>query len=227
MTTRPDISSASSPQTITRTADAGNWQARAEEFRPGQSVRLTIGTETDEGRVVAVWQGIGMVDVEWPHAAYRHPVEDLQIVNAGDDIFVTPQHEDVPGGPGSSAQVSEGAPQNNIILEEDPRVELVKDVDKTAASPIPLKKMAIRVAAAFVKSSLYWHARDRKYRVSREEHQNGAYRCPKRGCGSSMRQATYKMENGSKIKLQACPQCLFMIRASDILADHCDPVGGC
>jgi hypothetical protein len=202
-----------------RQADAGNWQARGQEFEVGQSVRLCGAHDTDEGRVVATWPGIGMVDVQWSHTTNRHPVEDLQIVSAGDDPFVSPRHEDVPGGPGTLDGVSSGATQNNFIEREEPRVEDVREVNKKAATD--MRRMALRVAAAFVKKSLYWHARDRKYRVSREEHDTGAYHCPSRGCSGTMRQATYKMENGCKVKLHACPSCLFMIRSADIMADHC------
>jgi hypothetical protein len=146
-------------------------------------------------------------------------VEDLQIVNPGEDEFVAPMHEDVPGGPPSSAWVSQGAPQTNEITHEDPRVEFVHDIaGKVASQP-----SAQRVAIAFVKHSLYWHARDRKYRVSRDEHAEGRYRCPTRGCEQMLRRATYKMENGSPIKLLACGSCLFMIREHDVLSDHCTP----
>lgn len=211
---------------MSRTADAGNWQARAEEFKPGQSVRLTVGSDTDEGRVVAVWPGIGMADVQWPHTSNRHPVEDLQIVNPADDLFVAPRHEDVPGGPGSAGMVSDGAPQHNTILDEDPRVEQVVPA-KTAAETRNLRVMTARVAMAFVKSSLYWHSKDRKYRLSRQEHKDKELRCPVRSCNGILRNATYKMESGKKIKLQACPSCLFLIRASDILTDHCEPAEDC
>jgi len=205
-----------------RQADEGNWQARGQEFAVGQSVRMVNGGSTDEGRVVAVWPGIGMVDVQFPHTSYRMPVESLQIVSPGDDSFVTPLHEMVPGGAGTVAEVPEGALAEDLITAEEPRVELVHEVG-------PLEElrrqasMASRVARAFVKKSLYWHARDRKYRVSREEHDNGQYRCPIRGCDGHLRRATYKMRDGAKIKLHACPACLFMIRASDLLVDHCEP----
>jgi hypothetical protein len=206
-----------------RRADEGNWQARGQEFRVGMSVGLVNGGETDVGRVVAVYPGIGMVDVQWPHTAYRHPVEDLQLINPGDDPYVAPMHEDVPGGPGSQAELSEGAPQGNVIEEETPRVELVHEVGSGGLKLARLEEMGSRVARAFVKKSLYWHARDRKYRVSRDEHASGSYRCPTRCCEGHLRRATYMMEDGRKVKLHACPQCLFMIRASDILA----PEGGC
>ncbi len=209
-----------------RKADAGNWQARGQEFEVGQSVRYTSNGGDTEGRVVAVWPGIGMVDVQWPHTNNRHPVEELQIVDPGEDMFVAPLHETVPGGAGSAADVSQGAPQDRFVADIEDHVEQVDIVeDETKrdkkATVAPTRQMALRVAQAFVKKSLYWHARDRKYRVSREEHASGAYGCPKRGCTGVMRRATYKMENGCKVKLHACPTCLFMIRAADIIEDHC------
>jgi hypothetical protein len=195
-----------------RQADAGNWQARGQEFAVGQTVRLVNGGTTDEGRVVAVYPGIGMIDVQFPHTSTRLPVEDVHLINPGDDSFVAPMHETVPGGAGSISYVSEGAPQANIINTEVPRIENVRTVE----DPI---KMASRVAGAYVKKSLYWHAKDRKYRCSRKE-DTGTYACPKRACGTEMRPAVYKRENGSSVKLYACPQCMFLIRADDIISEH-------
>ena len=206
-----------------RRADEGNWQARGQEFQVGQSVRLVNGGSTDEGRVVAVWPGIGMVDVEFPHTSYRMPVETLQIISPGDDTHIAPMHQTIPGGAGTVGEVPEGASQDKELIEwEDPRVELVHEVD--APKKPDLRKLASRVARAFVKRSLYWHARDRKYRVSREEHNASAYQCPIRGCEGQLKRGTYKMQDGAKIKLHACPSCLFMIKTSDMFADHCGEV---
>jgi hypothetical protein len=173
-----------------------------------------------------------MVDVQWPHTSNRHPVEDLQILSPGDDPFVAPMHEDVPGGPGSVADVSEGALQGNVIEGEEPRVENVREVNDEGQRKTSAGLSATRVAHLFVKKSLYWHARDRKYRVSRDEHASGQYCCPTRGCKGHLRRATYKMEDGQHVKLHACPSCMFMIRSADILDDHCVPApvpaeGGC
>ena len=202
-----------------RQADEGNWQARGQEFQVGQSVQLVNGTATDVGRVVAAYPGIGMVQVQWPHTSYRHPVEELQIINPGDDPFITPMHEDVPGGPGSAAQLSEGGPQSNVIEGEVPRIELVHEV-QDMSQKVATDTMISRVAQAFVKKSLYWHARDRKYRASADELKSGNYKCPMRGCAGNLRRATYKMENGCCEKLHACPKCMFMIKSSDLLTDH-------
>lgn len=194
-------------------ADAGNWQARGQEFRVGQAVRL-IGTgETAEGRVVACYPAIGMVDVQWPHTSNRHPVEDLHIIAPGDDKFVAPMHEDTPGGPGSEAELSQGALQDNWIERGDPHIEDVREVGFSAT----------KVAKAYVKKALYWHARDRQYRPTRKEFDSKQFCCPRKTCDGILRQALYKMENGKRIKLHVCPECLFIIRTQDILVDHCLP----
>lgn len=209
-----------------RRADEGNWQARGQEFEVGHSVRLVNGGATDIGRVVATWPGIGMCDVQFPHTSYRIPVESLQIVNPGDNPFISPMHEDVPGGAGVSADVAVGAPATNAIEHRVPQVELVHEVGPEGKQAADRSVMTQRVAQAFVKKSLYWHARDRKYRVSRDEHASGHYRCPAKSCDGTLRRASYKMEDGQMVKLHACPRCLFMIRASDILDDHCAPAEG-
>lgn len=202
-----------------RQADEGNWQARGQEFQVGQTVQLINGGATDQGRVVATWPGIGMVDIQWPHTSNRHGVETLQIVNPGDDPYVSPMHQDVPGGPGMDGMVSEGGPQSNIVDGEAPRVELVYEVD-SLGQKLATEDLTVRVARAFVKKSLYWHARDRKYRVSAAEQTSGNYKCPSKGCGGQLKAATYKMEDGCCTKLHACPQCMFMIKASDLMTEH-------
>lgn len=144
---------------IQKKADEGNWQSRGQEFAVGQTVRLVNGGETDEGRVVAVWPAIGMVDVAWPHTSYRHGVETLQIINPGDDPYIAPMHENVPGGPGSDAYVSEGGPMDNVVESEIPRVELVQEVgasDKLAAR----KVMRERVARAYMKKQAYLQGKE-------------------------------------------------------------------
>ena len=79
----------------------GNWQERAKSFQVGQSVALVGDRLSSEGRVLAVWPAIGMCDVQYPTGSVRLPVEDLQIIRAEEDEYVTPTHSDIPGGPGT------------------------------------------------------------------------------------------------------------------------------
>lgn len=182
-------------------ADSGNWQARAREFVVGQSVRLMYGGSNDEGRVLAVWPSIGMVDVQFPNTNYRFPVEDLQIINPDFNKFISPITEEVPGGVGTDALVSDGATG--------------KAVRKTT-------RLAARVAGAYrMKQALYWADVGRKYRCTRSEHGSGQYSCPK--CGDILRKTIYKREDGKSVRLRGCPSCLFLIRLDDIIEDHCAP----
>lgn len=183
-----------------RTAAPTNWQARAQEFSVGQAVRLVNGGPADEGRVVAVWPGIGMVDIQFPNASARFPVEDVQRKNPEFDPFVTPKHEDVPGGAGSAALVPEGSPEA---------------VDKVT-------KVVSKVASAYLKRALYWAEAGRKYRCTRSEYDSGQYICPRCDDGI-LRPTVYKRMDNKSVRLMGCPNCLFLIRVQDIVNDHCAP----
>jgi len=195
-----------------RIADEGNWQARAQMFAVGQTVRLIPGNDTDEGRVVAVWPGIGMIDVQWPNTNYRHPVEDLQVINPGQDQFVAPVHETVPGGAGSAAMVSQGKPQPGSLVKQEPLVQKVQEIPETKSAA----QMAARVAKAHLKKAIYWNGVDRKYRCTRAEGESGHYVCPKK-CDGVLKPTVYKRMDGTSVKLLGCPKCMFLIRRQDII----------
>jgi hypothetical protein len=205
-----------------RKADDANWQARGQEFAVGMAVRLVNGGDTDEGRVIAVWPAIGMVDVQFPHTNYRFPVEDLHIINPAEDPFVAPLNETVPGGEGSSAMFSMGQPQKeDHIKREEPRVEQVKIVGIDNANA-KTASMIARVAQAHFKKALYWNGRDRKYRCTKVEGATEAFTCPKSGCSGVLKPAVYKRVDGESVKLMGCPSCMFLIRRKDILENACD-----
>lgn len=180
-------------------ADTGNYQARAQEFEVGQAVTLAGGSETDVGRVTAVYPAIGMVDVSFAHASARYPVEDVLILDDKGNI-VPPRHENVPGGAGQAAFLSEGCPQTGREIE----------------------KMAKNVSNAWSKKALYWNARDRKYRCTRGEDDKGLYSCPRRGCDGTLKPAVYKREDGKSTSLMGCPSCMFLIKEQDIIRKNCE-----
>lgn len=73
------------------------------------------------------------------------------------------------------------------------------------------------------KTAAYWADKDRKYRATRSELETRKITCPK--CKQSqMRKATYKMENGVKAKLLACPSCLYLVKQTDILSPGGEPL---
>lgn len=173
-----------------RTVAYVDYQQRASEFVVGDSVfPMAHGDSDFVGSVTAVFPGIGMVDVEWPHGSQRMPVEDLQRYQAKDVIPPLPEHNNTPGGAGS-VSVPGG----------------------------PKKASVIRVAEAFVKRSLYWASKDRHYRATRSELAGGGYHCPKCK-ESALKKAIYKRKGGASDKLYGCPSCMFLIKACDIYGD--------
>lgn len=71
------------------------------------------------------------------------------------------------------------------------------------------------------KQGAYWVAQNRQYRATGEDIKLGKPACPK--CSSRMRQATYKMQEGSKHKIFACPKCLYLIDPTSILGPKGEP----
>jgi hypothetical protein len=173
----------------TRQAAYTNEQARAAEFRVGQQVVHWGKSLEESGRVTAVWPAIGQIDVQYPWGNIRVGVEEVQIVS--DESWVEAPHtEDVPGGAGT-VPVSGG--------------------------PFAQREAsANRVVQAYVKQAIYWHQKDRKYRVSQGETDNGEYYCPK--CKEVvLKNAIYKREEGQSVKLLGCPSCLFLVRLGDLV----------
>lgn len=153
---------------------------------------IVSNNRADEGRVLAVWPAIGMVDVQFPEGDMRLSVDELQIMSASEDEYVAPIHSDIPGGTGTVPVPGFGVEASRRRAETSLR----------------------RVIA------LYWKAKDRKYRCTRSEWDQRSYLCPK--CGETLKSTVYKRESGASDKLLGCPGCMFLIRQEDILADHCE-----
>jgi hypothetical protein len=81
----------------------------------------------------------------------------------------------------------------------------------------------LRITQHVAKSAAYWVAQNRQYRVTAEEVQHGKPRCPK--CATSMRRTTYKMKEGSRVRLFACPRDLFLLKSDAILGPLGEPMG--
>jgi hypothetical protein len=67
---------------------------------------------------------------------------------------------------------------------------------------------------ALKKEATYWSAPGRQHRATPDEVATCKPLCPK--CKKLMRKATYKMLEGQRVKLFACPKCLYLIRQDDI-----------
>lgn len=184
-----------------------NYQNRAAQFAVGDVVYPYLGSSDLNGRVVAVWPAIGMLDVEWPQGNQRVPVEEVQ--KLAPDAFYQPPEVDqdrdsIPGG-AETIPVSVGPSDDTKIPEEE---------------------HVSRVAMAFVKKALwhnerkalYWAQKDRQYKATRSELDAGCYQCP--NCpGVDLKKATYKRRDGTNIHLLGCPSCMFLIKREDIIGD--------
>jgi len=73
------------------------------------------------------------------------------------------------------------------------------------------------------KAATYWAAQNRQHRATKSEVEAKKPNCPK--CGNTMRKTLYKMAEGEKIHLFACPKDLFIIRRDDIMGPGGEPVG--
>lgn len=180
---------------MTKTAENNvNYQERAAEFAPDDFVVPVGGDASMAGRVTAVWPAIGMVDVEFSMGNKRYPVEDLARVNPDEAQFVPP--------------MTNSAPVTEMVSVPGGPVEPLEDNERFAS--------VLRVAQAFVKQSLYWAAKDRRYKATRAECASGQFCCPKCGSDSTLKGAIYKRREGKSERLMACPSCLFLVKRDDI-----------
>lgn len=185
---------------MNRTAENNvNYQERASEFAIGDVVSVYGESKDSAGRVVAVWPGLGMADVEFPTGTKRYPVEDLQRFT--DEGHVVPPHTN--SAPAGNQQVS------------------------VSGGPFAPAPNISRVARSYVKKSLYWADKDRKYRGNAVEVSSGKYLCPRckpKGEEVVLKPATYKRRDGNSERLLGCPSCLFLVKKSDIINCPDNPV---
>ena len=190
-----------------------DYQQRASEFAVGDIVYpFMSGNSDNSGRVMAVYPAIGMCDVEWPHGSERMAVEDLQQYEAKDYRPPEVGHDNVPGG------------AESVTVPGGP----TKLPHKSAS--VDLEASSRRVAEAFVKRSIYWGAKNRKYRATKAEIQAGKFGCPKcRAAEVHLRKVNYKRSEGRSDNLFGCPSCMFVINRSDLIGhpdyvEHHEPV---
>ena len=82
--------------------------------------------------------------------------------------------------------------------------------------------MDLRIQQHAEKTAAYWVAQNRTFRVTQEEHKAGFPNCPK--CGKTMRKTTYKMREGQRLRLFACPKDLYLLKTTDLLGPDGEPV---
>ena len=142
-------------------------------------------------------------------------------------------HDWLPGGLGDGVSPDD-VPADQLVKgikvemehTSDPNIARELAVDHLTEDPKYYDKLEVmekkastqRVAEAWVKKALYWGSSDRKYKCSDAERSSGEYLCPR--CRQAvLRKAVYKRRDGQSEKLLGCPNCLFLIKRTDIIGD--------
>ena len=208
------------------------------QFQAGEVVQLISmtrdGTVPYFGRVTAVHENIGLLDVETDFGNFRlSPLEVSQVDVKERDYF-----EDT----GYSSWEKEKARQRQQAKDvaEDYRSKFRrvsrkvsslknKGFSEMKAYDILFKKHSsyysdadIKQAVRFTysekrdhvmsnKKALYWKEKGRHYCPSKSERSEGVFHCPK--CKTELQKATYRKYT----KLYVCPDCLWMIAPEDLI----------
>jgi len=203
------------------------------------------------GTVTAVHKGLGVLDVQWPFGNERVFPDDIVRVSPKfirylppqfDQSYLTVEIERARKEASSSSLWSKqfqpsvyvelarrwhkGA--SEIIAYDDLYRALYPNVnDEELRSEVSkFYRFAknsgdMRIEAHLQKSSAYWVSQNRQYRATAEDIKMGKPACPK--CSNRMRRATYKMHEGARHKVFACPKCLYIIDPISILGPTGEP----
>ncbi len=222
------------------------------DFSPGDTVQHILrgqGMSPYVGRVTAVLKGIGFVDVQWPFGNERVSPEELVRINPQFTAILPPtlsfsyqpgmdakqaaqsqwRTTEVP--PGFHRELAklyrQGSHEVRAYDELWRRFGSQAD-DETIRDEVgKFYRFAFNTLTLFLgeyaeKTATYWTSQNRQHRATRAEVDVRQPNCPK--CGTPMRKATYKMAEGKRMKLFACPQDLYLIRQSDIMGPDGQPV---
>jgi len=204
------------------------------------------------GRVTAVHKGLGMIDVQWPSGPERVSSEELLVVNPALLRHLPPSLDQQYLGYDSLKERSASAsPWRTLELPQGFHKDLARMWLRKASEVLAYDELwrkyalngvadeaikdevqkfylvarnlvDLRIQQHAVKTAAYWVAQNRQYRVTQEELEGRKPNCPK--CGKKMRKTTYKMTEGTRQKLWACPKDLFLIHQEHMLGPGGEPV---
>lgn len=205
------------------------------------------------GKVVSVHPGLGALDVQWPQGYQRVFSDDVVRVNPSVSHYLPPGFDNAPntydvnkGRNASSVDRWNSKAYPPGFFKD--LVSLWRQGKTSAFAWDSLYRMyptvgddAIRIATArlyslsetmfqkllargsySVKTAAYWYAENRSYRVTKAEIERGCPGCPK--CGTAMKKTTYKMEEGKRVRLFACPKDLFLLKMDNLHGPDGTPV---
>ncbi len=233
-------------QKLTRDFKPGD---SVQKYMPGDPGQLSPFV----GRVTSVHIGLGCVDVQWPFGVERVQPDEVVRINPEIQRYLpptldqTPNTYDVLKGKQASQklwrtiELPAGFHRDLAILWSRKASEVSAydhlwrkfvshgaedDAIKDEVSKFYLvakRLVDLRIDSAVrSKTAAYWVAQNRQYRVTQEELTGRRPMCPK--CGAKMRKTTYKMEQGARNRLWACPKDLFLIKQEHMLGPGGEPV---
>lgn len=204
------------------------------------------------GTVTAVHKGLGVLDVQWPFGNERVFPDDVVRVAPQFIRYLPPQFDQSyltveierarkEASASSLWRKSHFQPSvyrdlakhwhkgaSEVIAYDDLYRMLAPNVDDEALRDEVSKfyrfaKNAgeLRIQSHMMKAAAYWVAQNRQYRATGQDIKTGKPACPK--CSNRMRWATYKMHEGSKHKIFACPKCLYLIDPVSVLGPTGEP----
>jgi len=206
------------------------------------------------GRVTATHRGLGVMDVQWPYGNERMFPDDVVKVSPASTSWFPPALIDQTYKSLDTQKARELWASNVLwrTIEVAPDFHLnlatcwAKGEDEVGAYDALWRRYAsqtadevirdevqkfyrlgrrmvdLRIQQHVEKTAAYWVAQNRTYRVTKEEHDAGVPNCPK--CGKTMRKTTYKMREGNRVRLFACPKDLFLLKQDDLLGPGGEPV---
>lgn len=218
-----------------------------QKFMPGRSGDVS----PYYGRVLAVLPKIGFLDVQWPFGSNRESPEDLVKVNPAVQLYIPPQLN-FSYYPGLDARKgSSKIPNVWRTVEVPPTFHRVlsslwhKGADEVQAYDSLWHRFASHTDDAAMKDEVskfyrfgsgfgslfwnrvarvatYWSSPGRQHRATRPEIDIRQPNCPR--CKTPMKKTIYKMDEGKRTRLFACPSCLYLIRQADIYSPEGRPV---
>lgn len=225
----------------------------AKTFAPGDTVQRVLlgqGLTPYSGRVLASLPGIGCVDVQWPFGTERVFSDELLKVDPAIMGYFPPSLTfsyfpgyDVTKQASKAPWRTTEVPPNfhkelaKVFYRGANEVQAYDELWHRFASYTDDEALRDEVAKFYrfasnaldlylqayaAKSATYWVSQNRQHRATRAEVQAKRPNCPK--CGFQMRKTTYKMAEGQRMHLFACPKDLYLIRRDDILGPDGSPV---
>lgn len=201
-------------------------QALASQYSVGDLVRKVDAVRGKEfvnlleGRVEAVYVGIGFVDVAFPWGTDRMSPDLLMKVEgppaiAGDYLDAHNRR----GASLVTRVASSHVQSTSHVHETANRMRQVGFSEMDAYMMLSSKYASSlgdgvardAVTLAYEKTALYWKETGRRYVPSQLELDQGIYKCPR--CREDMGQTVYKKNE----RLYACRGCLFLIKPCDIV----------